>query len=423
MYVPVHHGVSAEDTSTRASSGLGNDQALNQKVQAAIDSIPKNTSPSTMLILSQLIETTKGNLEDIQPELLINVCNSIRKAPNKMKLFIPIKIPLKDDNMKQNMRFKNQTYKEKHLVSFWDLGERMVRIKTGFQSPMAMLAFIIIVNRGDITKIQRTTTVNKLTWLQEWMVYFEFVWGRSAGRWVDMQEAYGFSDRTVRNIFDDKLEIVSNEAKHWPRFVSLNEDLEIRQQNKWDEYKKQRVIMWDNTNIPMVFKPTAADLQRNTFSAYYASNCAKGGVFIQPCGWMGTHELWEGRVSDTEYLKNSGIIEEQDTYLFCDNENNQVSWTMILDRGYRVSALAYNEGRYNIVQPCFNRSDRKFTAKETLRSAAIANDRSANERAVNLAKNSEYVSTGLKPNQNPTRLNKVWKAWGFQCNFLYKPVC
>jgi hypothetical protein len=103
----------------------------------------------------------------------------------------------------------------------------------------------------------------------------------------------------------------------------LTEDLKLRQEEKWNEYKEQRVIMWDNTDIPM-FKPSAADVQRNTFSAYYSGNVAKGGVFIQPCGWMGTHALWEGRVSDTEYIKNSGVIDKQEAYLMKDVDNNNI---------------------------------------------------------------------------------------------------
>jgi hypothetical protein len=73
------------------------------------------------------------------------------------------------------------------------------------------------------------------------------------------------------------------------------------------------------------------------------------------------------------------------------------------------------------VQPCFRPSDRKFGARDSLRSAAIATDRSANERAVKYSKNSDYVSSGLKPNQSAKRLDTAWMVWGFQCNFLYKP--
>jgi hypothetical protein len=95
--------------------------------------------------------------------------------------------------------------------------------------------------------------------------------------------------------------------KSWPQIAGMNEDFQLRQEEKWSEYDKHRVIMWDdNTSLPM-FKPSGARTQRPTFSAYYA----KGSVFIQPCGWMGTGELWEGGVSDSEYMLKSGILEEQ----------------------------------------------------------------------------------------------------------------
>jgi hypothetical protein len=67
-----------------------------------------------------------------------------------------------------------------------------------------MLAFIAVVNEGEKEMIERTATCNKLTWLQEWLLYFEVVWGRSCGRWVDMEDTYGYTDKTVRNVFDQK---------------------------------------------------------------------------------------------------------------------------------------------------------------------------------------------------------------------------
>jgi hypothetical protein len=80
----------------------------------------------------------------------------------------------------------------------------------------------------------------------------------------------------------------------WPKFVMFEEDVELHK-SKWDiHYKNKRVIMWDNTNVPIAFKPSASDTQRNTYNAYYAGNVAKGGVFIQPCGWIGTHHLSSG---------------------------------------------------------------------------------------------------------------------------------
>jgi len=59
---------------------------------------------------------------------------------------------------------------------------------------------------------------------------------------------------------------------------------------------------------------SAADLQRGTYSKYYAGNCFKGGIFIQLCGWLGVHDLWGGNVSDTNYNKKAGYLEEQESY-------------------------------------------------------------------------------------------------------------
>ena len=65
--------------------------------------------------------------------------------------------------------------------------------------------------------------------------------------------------------------------------------------------------MCDNTNVHLK-KSSDAGNQRNTYSLYYADNVGKGCVWIQPCGWMGTHDLWEGNVSDSEYMQMSGMF-------------------------------------------------------------------------------------------------------------------
>ena len=55
----------------------------------------------------------------------------------------------------------------------------------------------------------------------------------------------------------------------------------------------------------------APDIQNLTYSEYYGSNVLKGGVFAQCGGWLGTHELWGGNVSDSDYNRNAGHLEEQ----------------------------------------------------------------------------------------------------------------
>ena len=41
----------------------------------------------------------------------------------------------------------------------------------------------------------------------------------------------------------------------------------------------------------------------------YAMNCAKGGVFLQLCGWMGVGQLWCGGISDSTYIEKEKILE------------------------------------------------------------------------------------------------------------------
>jgi hypothetical protein len=99
-------------------------------------------------------------------------------------------------------------------------------------------------------------------------------------------------------------------------------------------------------------KASNSELQRITFSSYYGGNVAKGGVMLQPCGWIGVWDLWTGAVSDTDFLKKTRILDLQDAFVERDLINGEkVPFTNILDRGYtelcwrhgaRVSNLCCN---------------------------------------------------------------------------------
>ena len=93
-----------------------------------------------------------------------------------------------------------------------------------------------------------------------------------------------------------------------------------------------------------------------------------------------------------------------------------------MDKGYRITYQAHEEGGQMVIQPNFAKSDERFSAFQTMRSAAVATDRSGNERAVKYMKHCEYISSGLKAGEDSRRLADVWLCWGFQQNFLYKPV-
>ena len=168
---------------------------------------------------------------------------------------------------------------------------------------------------------------------------------------------------------------------------------------KWNErYQGKRVVFWDNTGIQL-HKPSDAFLQRITFSAYYAGNVGKGGIFIQLCGWLGTHELYPGAISDSDYMDKGGVLQLQEEF---QKEFGGPPFTNVLDRGYRSTRCAWRSGGQFVLQPTFAKSDRKFNASEVLRAAAIAADRSGNERAVRVAKMSSYVKRG-------TTTHKEWQ--------------
>jgi hypothetical protein len=110
----------------------------------------------------------------------------------------------------------------------------------------------------------------------------------------------------------------------------LDEDKEMRK-DRWNEfYENRRVIFWDTRNVRLTYKPSSSDAQRNTYSVYYSGNVAKGGIFIQPSGWMGASELFVGAVSDTDYITKAKILEKQQTFLNkYDEDRKSTTWTLI----------------------------------------------------------------------------------------------
>ena len=156
---------------------------------------------------------------------------------------------------------------------------------------------------------------------------------------------------------------------------------------------------------------------------YYAGNCAKGGVFLQLCGWTGVESLWVGATSDSHYQEHTNIFGKQQAFAEQDKVDGKIiPFTNIFDKGYRVNLPAWRVGRQQVIQPNFARSDRKFNANETIRSANIATDRSGNERAVDRCKLSGYIKRGIHQTMKPSTMDNVWLAWSFQTNFMYKPI-
>ena len=171
--------------------------------------------------------------------------------------------------------------------------------------------------------------------------------------------------------------------------------MKLRNAEKWSaKYDGMRLVFWDMTNVP-AYAFSDPDLNRNTYSKYYAENCFKGGISNQLCGWIRTADLWTGAVSDTDYNKRAGYLRKQMDFQSKDLVGGRtVPFTIIYDKGYRAKLVAWRMGKQRVLQPVGVKSDKRFGRDETLLTAAVAHDRGSNERAVNMSKRAWYVSWG-----------------------------
>jgi len=159
-----------------------------------------------------------------------------------------------------------------------NMSDNAVKLHTGFPSLFILLAFVVILCDGSIATM--TEKVTNLTWFEEWIVYFEWVWGRETLNLESIANKYGASRRTIVCILDKKLTMGVAVMQRWPRFASFEEDFPLRSQRWKDKYGQRRVIFWDDTNVN-ASDPSDADMNRAWFSFYYGSCVAKGAVFLQ----------------------------------------------------------------------------------------------------------------------------------------------
>jgi hypothetical protein len=140
---------------------------------------------------------------------------------------------------------------------------------------------------------------------------------------------------------------------------------------------------------------------------------------------MGSHEIWNEGVSEGMYMQKGAVFDTLNHFIKkykTDEDFLKKTFTIILDRGYRIVSDALNEGGHFTLQPCFVEGDNHFTTVQTLVGSTIATHCSGNERAVRYLKISDYVFKGLITNESVVQLCDTWLAWGYQVNFMYKAV-
>ncbi len=179
-----------------------------------------------------------------------------------------------------------------------------------------LLTFFLIVCDGSIGKM--TSRVLQMSWFEEWFCYFEFFFGKMVTLLTAARATYGLRKKITANVVvNPKLKMVLQAWKTWPTYVTVAKDRAICDQKLNSKYLNMHVGFWDNAGIHL-HKPMDAELQSLMFSSYYAGNVAKGGIFIQLCGWLGTHDLYPGAMLDSMYFNKFEIL--------------HVVWTQIEER-------------------------------------------------------------------------------------------
>ena len=320
-------------------------------------------------------------------------------------------------------KYKTKKRKDDNGTSIFtvqNLAPKEVKRRTGFHDLFSLLSYVVIICGGDINLI--TSSSSKMTWLEKWILYFEFLYGHSKNRWCDYESEYKLKEENCRRVFTSKLNIAIDARNRWPMYLSHKEDCRFRKKKWNDLFENQRVIMHDNTNVTLP-TPTDADKQRSLRSEYYAECCAKGGVCIQLGGWIRTLHLFTGGIDDSKYIKQSKILMQQQIFQQEDSPTTTpLCFINIFDKGYRVTMIA-KQHLQRCLQPTFSQSDTQFSRNDVLHSASVAVVRSGNERAVKNTKHCWIVQRGVRnPNFDLAMLDDIWLAWGFQVNFMYGSV-
>ena len=106
---------------------------------------------------------------------------------------------------------ENKKTKTKKISAFFptkvfpDMISGEVKRRTGFDGPLNMIAYIAIICNGDFSWIRERRS--SLTWFEEWFLYFEWKFGQTARRQVDLEKAWGIHNPRINAIKEHKAAI------------------------------------------------------------------------------------------------------------------------------------------------------------------------------------------------------------------------
>merc|ERR1712032_1206587 len=395
----------ANISTARVNKGTGNDRAIATTVTKMIKLCGDRAVLPEVILQQQESFDINPNVKSLCG--ISNCNNNSHRTPL-----------LNNNNKKKRGNILHQYVEQSYIFVLNELTPKEIKRRTGFCDLFYLLSYVIIICGGDMDQI--TVTSTKLTWLEEWIFFFEYIYGHSKNRLCDYESEYNLCRNACRMLFRSKLLLAMKARNRWPMYASHEEDCKLRKEKWNDQFKDKRIIMHDNTNITLV-TPYYADKQRSLRSKYNAECCAKGGVSIQMCGWIRALHLFTGGIDDSKYIERSEILKQQQLFQEGDESSNN-QFINIFDKGYRVTLLARDHAQ-SCLQPIFAQSDIQFFRNELLHSASVAVIRSGNERAVKIMKYSWILQRGINhPNFKLSVLDDIWLAWGFQINFMYNTV-
>ena len=196
LIVPKPVGVQRQ--STTASKGTGRDRLFSSHVdllQKEITSLDKTKSKKYETIITAAVENARLAMQ----------------AWDKLEESVAT-LPKITENESCHSESRGEP-----KIKYDTLTNKEVKRRTGFTSKEALLCFIVLVCNADRDKM--TVTKTSLTWMEEWFVYFEYLWGRTLTRWMDVEASTGLNTRLARSVFDYRNRQVLACRESWPMYA------------------------------------------------------------------------------------------------------------------------------------------------------------------------------------------------------------
>jgi hypothetical protein len=259
MYVPSSVGIkNIVGIPTKGTADRNIIQHINELKDSA-DKENDSQSQKHLEVMRQLVSIGENNENKAIIQALGVSANEKNKREveykNRKRRFDVIYEGKRDVEKERKERFRKN---DPTIVTLKDIDDTYIKNCTAFKSKMALLSFTTIVCNGDLELM--TTTSSRMTWFEEWFLYYEMVWKRSVRHWIGLEMKYKKGDHTLRHVFKNKLALILKCRASWPKYCTLSEDRELRKE-RWNErYPNERLVFWDNTNIK-INKPSSPDAQ------------------------------------------------------------------------------------------------------------------------------------------------------------------